>query len=306
MKKVLVSGATGFIGRHCLPLLADKGYEVHAVTPDQPIPGVVAVIWHQADLLNSREVQKLMAEVRPCHLLHLAWFTVPGEYWNSLENIRWLQASLELLQVFGRHRGQRVVVAGTCAEYDWRYGYCSETITPLNPSTLYGVCKHSLQLVLAALAEKMGFSAAWGRIFFLFGPFEHPARLVPQVISSLLKGGPAECSHGRQVRSFLYVRDLADAFVQLLDSQVTGPVNIDSGQPVALKEIIYQIATQLGHPELIRLGARTPLANEPHLLLADVSRLFQEVGWRPRYSLEEGLEETIQWWRAWFGNRVPR
>jgi nucleoside-diphosphate-sugar epimerase len=298
MKKVLVSGAPGFIGRHCLPLLGARGFEVHAITPDAALGELGEVVWHRADLLSSQQVQKLLTEVKPSHLLHLAWFTTPGKYWSSLENVRWLQASLELLQAFGRNGGERVVVAGTCAEYDWRHGYCSEAQTPLLPSTLYGICKHSLQQVLAAWAEKTGVSAAWGRIFFLFGPFEHPARLVPYVIRSLLKGEPAECSHGNQIRSFLYVRDVAEAFVELLASQVSGPVNIDSGQPVALKEIIYKIAESLKRPELIRLGARPAPAHEPPLLVGDARRLFTEVNWRPRYDLDQALAETIQWWRA--------
>lgn len=188
-------------------------------------------------------------------------------------------------------------MAGTCAEYDWQYGYCSEQITPLSPATTYGTCKHSLQNMLDAFASQTGISAAWGRIFFVYGPYEPPERLVPAVIRSLLQSQPARCSHGKQIRDFLYVRDVADAFVALLDSPATGSVNIGSGNPVTLKDIIENIAAQLERPDLIRLGAIPPAASDPPLLVADVSRLTDEVGWQPRFSLDAGLAETINWWK---------
>ncbi len=297
MKRVLLTGATGFIGRHCVPLLVERGYEVHAVSSRVTEERSSNEHWHQADLLDPPQVAALIARVQPNYLLHLAWSAVPGKYWNSIENLRWVQASLYLLQEFAKHGGKRVVMAGTCAEYDWRYSYCSEAVTPLNPASFYGICKHSLQLVLTAFSEQTGLGVAWGRVFFLFGPYEHPDRLVAYVIRSLLRGEPARCSHGRQIRDFLYVQDVAGAFVALLESDVCGPINIASGQPVALQELIYKIATQFNRDDLIQLGAVSTSPDEPSLLVADVRRLHDEVGWRPEYDLDTGLEQTIDWWR---------
>lgn len=302
MNKVLLTGATGFIGRHCLSSLLANGYEVHAVScrprPEDPS----GVHWHQADLLNPARVSELMADVRPSHLLHLAWFAVPGKYWTSPENLRWVQASLDLLRGFARHGGRRVVMAGTCAEYDWRYGYCAERVTPLAPSTLYGTCKHSLQLMSDAFAQQAELDAAWGRIFFLYGPHENPNRLVASVVRAVLSGEPAPCSHGNQLRDFLYVQDVADAFVALLDSGVSGAVNIGSGRPVALRDVVYKIAGKVERQDLIQLGALTAPANEPPMLVADVSRLSDEVGWSPGYDLDLGLEQTINWWKNHVSN----
>lgn len=307
MKKVLLTGATGFIGRHCLPSLLASGYEVHAisskpnpgsrVSPYSPLPTPHSLDWRQTDLLDAEQVAELVAGVRPTHLLHFSWFVVPGKFWTSPENLRWVQASLNLLNAFASNGGERVVVAGSCTEYDWGYGYCSEERTPLAPSTLYGSCKHALRIMLDAFAGQTGISAAWGRIFFLYGPHEHPSRLVASVIGSLLKDEPARCSPGEQMRDFLHVRDVADAFVALLEADVTGPVNIGSGQPVAVKEIVRKIADQVGRPGLVRLGALPAAPNESPLVVADVRRLSEEVGWTPRYDLDDGLEQTIYWWR---------
>ncbi|MBI2267302.1 MAG: NAD(P)-dependent oxidoreductase [Armatimonadetes bacterium] len=297
MKKVLVTGAAGFIGRHSLPFLSSLGYEIHAVTSRQNATPEGEAHWHVTDLLDPHQVDALFAEVQPTHLLHLAWYTAHGKYWTSPENLKWAQAGIQLFRSFVQNGGRRVVSAGTCAEYDWRYGYCSEGVTPLAPATLYGTCKHALEHILASASLAHNVSMAWGRVFFLFGPHEPPGRLVPSVIRSLLAGDPALSSHGGQIRDFLHVRDVAEAFVSLLESEVTGPVNIASGKPVTLREVIHKIADRLCRPDLVRLGSLPARPDDPDLLLADVRRLTREVGWMPRHTLDEGLEETIAWWR---------
>ena len=297
VKKVLVTGATGFIGRHCLPFLLEKGYEVHAVSSRGSIDDFSDIHWERADLLDPGQVSGLMARVKPSHLLHFAWVTTPGTYRTSLENLRWVRSSLDLLEGFVKSGGRRAVVAGTCAEYDWRYGYCSEQITPLLPTTFYGICKLSLQKMFEAFARQSGVSSAWGRIFFLYGPHEHAGRLVPSVVCSLLRGERARCSQGNQVRDFLYVQDVADAFVTLLERDVMGIVNIASGSPVALKDIVHKIAEKLNRKALIQLGDASTSADEPPLVVADVRRLNNQMGWSPRFDLDQGLDQTITWWQ---------
>ena len=297
MKKVLITGASGFVGHYCLPLLIAKGYEVHAVYLQRNRTRDENVIWHRVDLLDPAKVSDLLALVKPSHLLHLAWFATPGEFWSSLENVRWVQASLQLLQAFAINGGRRVVMAGSCAEYDWQHGYCLEGHTPLVPATLYGASKHAVQCLLDAFAVQAKISAAWGRIFFLYGPHEHPDRLVAYVIRSLLHREQAQCSHGNQARDFLYVKDAADAFIALLESDVLGPVNIASGEAITLKEIILKIADLLDGRDLVQFGS-LPVFDEPELLVADVSRLRKDLGWKQQWGLAEGLRETISWWQA--------
>lgn len=239
-----------------------------------------------------------MALVRPSHLLHLAWYVKHGKYQTAPDNLRWVQTSLELVQAFVEAGGSRMVTAGSCIEYDWRYGWCVERLTPLESPTLYGTSKHALNIALSAYAAQTGLSAAWGRVFFLYGPHEVPTRLVASIVRALLLQQPAPMSHGDQRRDFLYVVDVGDAFAALLDSAVTGPVNIASGVPVALREVAYTIADMLDARNLIQLGALPTPPDDPPLVAGDTRRLRDEVGWQPRYALAEGIAASIAWWRA--------
>lgn len=297
MKKILVTGASGWIGRHCVPLLASNGYEVHAVARRQPPElAPTKIRWHQADLLAPGIVTELMRQVHPDGLLHLAWYAEPGKFWEAGENLEWVRASLELFSAFADSGGNRIVAAGTCAEYARNAGECFENSTPLLPDTLYGASKHDVERFLHLFGPKNSLSSAWGRIFFLYGPREHPSRLVAYVVNSLLRQEPALCSEGKQVLDFMHVEDVASAFVALLEREVQGPVNIASGRPVAVRDVLQEIGRQLGRTESIQFGARKP-GSGPESLWANVERLQREVQWVPHYDLAGGIKQTIEWWR---------
>ena len=296
MKRVILTGASGFIGRHAVSELLKNNYEVHALYHERKPVEEKNVICHQVNLFDYSQQELFMSKFKPTHLLHFAWYAVHGKYWNSLENFRWVQASLELLKLFHQYGGKRAVLAGTCAEYDWRYGYCSEQITPLVPLTLYGTCKNALQHLLKEFSQVTGLSSAWGRIFFLYGPYENPNRLVSSVILNLFQNKTAPCSHGNQIRDFLYVEDVASAFVSLLTSNVNGPVNIASGRPVTLREVALAAAECFGARERVQFGALPAPEHEPPLIVGDSRRLADEVGWRPVHDLATGIAQTVRYW----------
>jgi nucleoside-diphosphate-sugar epimerase len=305
-KRVLVTGAGGFIGRWSVAPLLAKGYEVHAVlsaVSARNIAELQGATVQVADLLKESEVDAVIKRVAPTHLLHFAWIATPGVYWQSADNFLWLAASQHLLRRLREHGGVRAVMAGSCAEYDWsKGGVCEERSSPLADAATrlspYAASKIALQKTVAEFAEEQHLSAAWGRIFFQYGPYEHPDRLVASVIRHLLMNQEAQCTHGRQIRSFLHVADVGAAFASLLDSEIQGPVNIGSDERIAVADLIERIARQIGRPDLIRLGARSAPAEDPPLLVPDIHRLRDEVKWQPRFTLSKGVTDTIAWWRG--------
>jgi nucleoside-diphosphate-sugar epimerase len=297
-RRVLLTGASGFIGRQVIPPLLTRGFEVHAACRNGGELAAPDVHVHAADLLAPGQARDLAREVRASHLLHLAWTAVPGRFWTAPDNLDWVAASLELYRGFVAGGGRRAVVAGTCAEYDWRHTRLDELATPCSPDTLYGTAKHALHTILRQAARQDGVSLAWARIFFLYGPHEPRVRLVPDVILSLLEGRPALCGDGCVERDFMHVEDVAGALTATLESGWDGPVNIASGACVALREVIALIAGQIGRPDLVRLGARPTSPGEPPRLAAATSVLREQVRFRPRYMLAEGVAATIDWWRT--------
>lgn len=296
MSRILLTGATGFIGRHVLARLRDAGHEVHAITTKERPPGDDRLSWHRADLLAGADV---VTEVAPEVLVHLAWYVEPGRYWTAPENVRWVEASLALLRAFAGAGGRRAVVAGTSAEYDWAAvgRRCHEQRTPLRPATLYGAAKHALHTAAAPYAEQVGFELAWGRIFFVYGPLEPQSRLVPSVGRALLAGRPVPTTRGHQVRDFMHVEDAAAAFAALVDDDTTGAVNVASGDPVAVREMVDTLAQLIGRSDLLRPGALPDREGDPPRLVADVSRLREEVGFAPQIALHDGLARTLEWLR---------
>ena len=225
----VVTGASGFVGHPAAEALLARGFEVHAIgrrLADLPA-GVTA---HAADLLDLAGIEALLAAIRPNHLLHLAWDVTPGRYARAPENLDWVAASLRLYRAFVASGGQRLVVAGTCMEYDW--GTDSRSMKPRRrsvPPRSYGTAKDALHRILAAASVQDGVSLAWGRLFFMYGPREAPNRLVPDVAQALLRGKPALCGPGKAERDFMHVADVGGALAATLDSAHVGPVNIATG-----------------------------------------------------------------------------
>ena len=293
MKRVLVTGGTGFVGSAVVPLLQKRGFEVHLIgrtPPDDP-----QLAFHAVDLLAPADVSAAVAAIGPSHLLHLAWYAEPGLYWKSPINLDWVAASLHLVRTFTEAGGTRAVVAGTCAEYEWGTPRFHESLSPCVPATLYGAAKDGLHRILESYAAVAGLSLAWGRIFYLYGPGEKPGRLVSDAIHKLCAGERFPTSEGYQRRDFLHIADAAAAFAALLEGFVEGPVNIGSGQAVPVRSLLESLAAAIGSPDLLGFGDRPLSSSEPAIIEADVRRLAEEVGFTPRRNLKTGLSEAVGW-----------
>jgi nucleoside-diphosphate-sugar epimerase len=177
MAAVIVTGATGLIGRRLVPQLSEAGHEVHVLGRRAPLSAVAGFL--PIDLLRENDrLGRLLGAIGATHAIHLAWYAEPGKFWSAPENLDWLAASLTFARAFAAAGGRRLVTAGTCAEYDWTgSGRLDEFTTPTVPATGYGAAKLALGTALAAHAGVLGLSIATARIFFPFAADERPERL---------------------------------------------------------------------------------------------------------------------------------
>ena len=300
--KVLVTGASGFIGSELARLLIREGNEVFALLRPGSDP------WRIHDLLPKLQViegdlleptggwVERLCEVRPEMCFHFAWYAEPGVFLSSPLNLRYLSASLALAERLAEANCRKLVIAGSFSEYEQSPGYLSEE-SAISPNTVYGATKAALHQALALWARGAGMELLWPRIFSVYGPAEHEKRFVPAVILSTLRGEATRLTPGEQARDYLHVTDAAGAVWAAARSELSGAVNIASGEPVALREIALQIGQILDRRELIRLGDLPYREGEAMFVCAEVRRLREATGWQPYYSLEEGLRQTVEWWR---------
>lgn len=280
--RVLVTGATGLIGRHLGAPLAAAGYEVVALTRrGQGLTG---------DLMADPE--GVADRAGADHLIHLAWHDAPTGRWTAPENLDWVVATLRLLRAFAARGGKRAVLVGSCAEYDWTGAGRLSEASHLRPATPYGAAKAATGMAAMGMAASLGLSLVWARPFFIYGPGEPQGRLFGDILKGLAAGQTVDCTDGVQRRDFLHAADVAGALAHLLASETEGPVNVGSGHAIEVRAMIAALARAMAGEHLIRLGARPRPPDDPPLIEADVTRLAA-TGFRPRYTMETGIRAVL-------------
>ena len=298
--KVLLTGATGFVGSHVAKLLVQEGCQVYALV--RPTSNT----WRIEDTLSSihvlrgdlyEEPKSWFEGIKPDLCIHLAWYVEPGKYLTSPENPRLVSATLSLASHLVGAGCKRFIGVGTCIEYDTDLGCLSES-SATKPRSLYAASKLALCLVLEQLARVSKIRVTWLRLFYLYGPFEDKRRLMASVICSLLKNQTVETLAGEYTRDYLHIEDVAAAIWEVAKSNLSGVVNIGSGRAVTVREIVMKVGEIMGRKERIKLGSLLKNSTEPMFVCADNQRLTKNTRWSPRFDLDKGLSHTIDWWRA--------
>lgn len=299
--RVLLTGAGGFIGAQIARALVARGgaCELHAIVRNPSTSQRLSEIanqfaMHHGDLLDGDTRARILDSVKPDIVIHAAWYAVPGKYLEAPENLAHVAAGMDLAARALDAGCTRFVGIGTCFEY--ALGDVHAPIredAPTGPTFLYSKCKKDLFDLLDALTTATQKSFAWCRVFYQYGPMEAEGRLVPHVIDRLESGGVAETSEGGQVRDFLHVADVGEAIASVALSDVTGAVNIGSGVPVTVRDVVGAIAKICQAEDRVRFGAVPYRPGDPMYVCADVDKL-RSTGFTARFDLESGLRDTVR------------
>ena len=259
-KRVLVTGATGFVGRQVLDYLATQDVYLTVIvregkqslfTNNPAVHDIITTV----DLFA--ETSEWWADVMQGidTLVHVAWYAEPGLYLQSSKNLDCLQGTLCMAKGAIQAGVRRFVGIGTCFEYDLSYGMLS-TETPLKPLTPYAGAKAAAYMSLTPALAANGIEFVWCRLFYLYGKGEDVRRLVPYLREKLAAGEPAELTSGNQIRDFIDVSEAARLIGDVALGIVQGSVNICSGIPITVKQLAEDIADEYGRRDLLKFGAR--------------------------------------------------
>lgn len=298
--RLLVTGATGFVGSSVVRAALGRGHEVMAVVRSRArgvalgdVPGLRVV---EADLNDGEAMRRVAAGASADVALHLAWAIGP-DYFDSPRSLVCVEGSLALLRGLLDARCPRVVFVGTHLELAPSDRDMNEG-SPVAPRGLYAACKDALRRIADARLALTDTSFAWPRLFNLYGPGQPEWAFVSSVVRHLLEGRRCPLTHGEQQRAFLHVRDAADALLAVCESSVRGVVHVGSDDVVTVRGLAERIGADLHRAELLAFGALAPSAGDAPRVVASTTRLRETTGFAARVSLDEGLRETIDWWRT--------
>lgn len=300
-QKILVTGATGFIGAAVARQLVQEGRDVAlTLRPNTNTHRITDLLNHvtiiHADLNDPSLDANLFTAFSPDAAAHLAWSGVHGSDRNNPAQIENVPATVALYRAVTATGCRRIVALGSQAEYGPCANRASES-TPTNPTTIYGAAKLATFWLLNRMAAVDGVSAAWLRLFSSYGPGDHPNWMIPYLINTLLRRERPALTQCEQLWDYIYVDDAAAAVVALIDNDAQGPFNLGSGEAQPLRKIVETIRDQIDPALPLGFGEVPYRPDQVMHLEADINRLRSATGWAPKMSLEEGLARTINHFR---------
>jgi len=293
--KILLTGPTGFIGSAFIRLALAKGHLIAGVAvPSESLPQDLAVAENMAWLRGTLDEApwKEIEEFAPEVCIHTAWVTAPGVYLESPDNFRFLESSLQFLGKVQQLGTSQIIGLGTCIEYQIGNQPLSEERTPIAPTTTYARCKNDLRIKLEEEAAAKGFGFCWARVFYPYGPREHPSRLCSSIIQKIARGEKIVLKTPDSTKDYIFVEDLAAALLMVAEKQFQGTINLGTGVGVTVRQIAKTLVEMMGRTELIA-EVSPPEIDPLGYVVADASRVHN-LGWRPAHDLKKGLRLLLE------------
>ncbi|TEB05272.1 GDP-6-deoxy-D-mannose reductase [Pelotomaculum schinkii] len=302
--KVLVTGATGFVGSCLTRRLVDLEYDVHIFTRRnsnkwriKDLLGRVAE--YEVDLRDAGNVAKEVLKIAPAIICHLA--TYGGFAFQKTPSViieSNLIGTINLLRACEKTGFDCFINTGSSSEYGIKTAPMSECDI-LEPVGDYGVSKAAATLFCRSEAIVKKLPIVTLRLFSPYGPWDDPKRLIPYVIKSLLRGEPPVLSVPEFCRDFVYIDDVLDGYLKVMKTPLTGGeiFNIGSGKQHSIGEVVSLITNMLGNGLEPRWGMVNSHRPEPGSWVADIGKIKTKLGWLSNTSLWEGLKKTTAWIR---------
>jgi dTDP-6-deoxy-L-talose 4-dehydrogenase (NAD+) len=267
MKTILLTGASGFVGRQIAKALAARRHRLRLVLRPggmarSGLAGSGIEVIETADLFADNEDRWVSRLSGVDAVIHAAWYVEPGKYLDSPLNIDCAAGSLALAEGAIRAGVKQFIGIGTCFEYRLPNAEITEA-SELGPATLYAAAKLALQRMLERRFAESGTAFTWARLFYLFGEGEHPARLFPTLYRKLAAGEPMTLSAGDKIRDFLDVAEAGRLIATLAETGQTGVANICSGRPVTIRQVAEEIADIHGRRDLLEFGTAAVHPRDP-------------------------------------------
>lgn len=270
-QKILITGATGFVGKQIINSLQSSEVDLHIIVRNSskekiPAEQKFARVTYTDDLFSENPDWWLDKCSEIDTVVHVAWYAEPSLYLNSSRNISCLTGSLSLANGAIKAGVRRFVGIGSCLEYDTTAGYLSID-TPLRPKTLYGSAKTSLYLTLSSWFRETGLEFCWCRLFYLFGEGDSPKRLWGYIKKNIENKKPIALTEGNQIRDYINVDEAAEQIVEKVFSNYVGATNICSGVPITVRELATGLAESLGGEHLLNFGVKADRPDEPRCIV---------------------------------------
>lgn len=291
--RVLITGASGFIGFPLSNKLSELGFKVLAIGRSIPVNGHKSISWIKSDLNSVETYKDKINAFKPEVIIHLAWQDIPDfsfekSFFNLNQSIKFISFITEIKSC------RKIIISGSCWEYGKVQGECKETDAAL-PSNYFTLAKHSLRLWVEEIAKEKSICLGWFRLFYVYGPGQRSESLIPSILNHLKIGSLPEIKTPHSANDYIFIDDVIDALSIATNSPFkSGIYNLGTGKSISVLEICkYAEQIVLNSSNLskkIELTSKSVISNTN--FWAGISSSKEQLKWSPKTSIVEGIRRS--------------